>query len=112
MSLSDDRRRFAARWQSAVQVARAKGATFRIGSGTRSIAEQASLGSPRSQHLIGLAQDFPVQLGSRSARILSSALRAAGLVVIDQPHGTGPHVHAQLYRASEVPGSYFRRGGG
>lgn len=61
----------------------------------RGVAENAEAGgSPYSQHLLGLAADFPRIDG------LLAAAGEAQLVAIDEPRKN--HVHVQLYTAGQL----------
>ena len=73
---------------------------FLTTSTTRSKAENDRVGGVAdSQHLEqrGTARDWSVK-GKTQAQIdaFAADLRAAGFEVITEPHGTGPHVHAEL----------------
>lgn len=73
---------------------------FTTTSTTRSAEENKRVGGvATSQHLdtIGTARDWSVK-GKTPAQVeaFASALREQGFEVITKPHGTGPHVHAEL----------------
>lgn len=75
---------------------------FRTTSTTRSRAENERVGGvENSQHLDsrGTARDWSVK-GKTQEQIdaFVADLRAAGFEVITRPHGTGPHIHAELPR--------------
>lgn len=73
---------------------------FRTTSTTRSKAENDRVGGVKhSQHLDhhGTARDWSIK-GKSQAEIdaFVADLRAAGFEVITKPHGTGPHIHAEV----------------
>lgn len=75
---------------------------FRTTSTTRSRAENERVGGvENSQHLDsrGTARDWSIK-GKTQEQIdaFVADLRAAGFEVITKPHGTGPHIHAELPR--------------
>ena len=75
---------------------------FETTSTTRSAAENKRVrGVENSQHLEGrgTARDWSVK-GKSAAEVEAfvADLRAAGFEVITKPHGTGPHIHAELPR--------------
>lgn len=59
-------------------------------------------GGPESQHLVGLAVDFPLEPGALATRLLETA-RRHGVVAIDETRGARPHVHVQAFPANGKP---------